>query len=436
MSINLIKQVTDLFGNEFVSKSATALGESEVGISKGLGAVIPSVFAALTQKSSTSGLASLFNLIPGENGFDLSAFLSSFFGGGDNTSLINKSAPLLTSLFGDKLGGLTSAISGFSGLKGASVTTLLASVVPSILAFIKKFKNDNNYTDAQVQGLLLDQKQYLNNAIPTGFNLSNVLGLAATGAAASSAAPRPTSTSSYSSQSDNKGGSSLWIWLLLLVLAGLLIWYFSKGCKDKDVVDTTVVASDTLNKTVADVQENVSEAATTVMGKLDSFGNWIADWGNETTIKLPDGTELKVGENSTEYKLYKFITDDNFKIDEVDKTKNWVSFDRVYFETGKAVLTQESQKQVKNIALILKNFPNASINIGGYTDNTGSAEVNKRVSDERAKAVAKELQNLGAAANQIAEAVGYGPEHPVCPANDTKECQAQNRRVDLKLVAK
>jgi len=120
----------------------------------------------------------------------------------------------------------------------------------------------------------------------------------------------------------------------------------------------------------------------------------------------------------------------------VNKSANWIVLDRVYFETGKSILTAESAAQVSNIATILKNFPAASIKLGGYTDNTGDAEVNKKVSAERAKIVAQELIKAGATANQVVEAEGYGPEFPVCPANDTPECRAQNRRVDLKVATK
>ena len=158
--------------------------------------------------------------------------------------------------------------------------------------------------------------------------------------------------------------------------------------------------------------------------------------GNEIEIKLNDGNTLRVGENSTEAKLYNMLNSPDFKIDTDDKTKNWVTFDRVYFETGKSVLTTSSQAQVQNIAAILKNFPSAAIKIGGYTDNTGDAAVNKKISDDRARYVMNELIKLGAGKNQVTEAVGYGPEHPVCPGNDTPECKAQNRRVDLKVAAK
>ncbi len=130
------------------------------------------------------------------------------------------------------------------------------------------------------------------------------------------------------------------------------------------------------------------------------------------------------------------LTDTAWSIDTADKTKNWITLDRVYFQTGNATLAAVSDAQIKNIAAILKNFPGSSIKIGGYTDNTGDSLINKKIAEDRAKLIVKELIKSGVLPKQISEAVGYGPTYPVCPANDTPECRARNRRVDLKLASK
>jgi len=188
------------------------------------------------------------------------------------------------------------------------------------------------------------------------------------------------------------------------------------------------------------VNEQASEAvaatAPVIAGKLDTLtNNFIYDTGELFTLKLPNGVEIpNVGKNSTEAKLFNFLSDPNAKVSE-DKTQGWITLDRVYFDTGKAALTADSQNQIKNIGEILKVFPAAVIKLGGYTDNTGSAEANQRVSTERANIVQEELTKVGVEAGRIS-AEGYGPEHPVCPANDTKECQAENRRVDIRISQK
>jgi OOP family OmpA-OmpF porin len=171
-------------------------------------------------------------------------------------------------------------------------------------------------------------------------------------------------------------------------------------------------------------------------GKLDTTtGNFILNVGDNITITLPDSakTTLQVGANSTEAKLFHFLSGASIVVDSVDKTKGWITCDRIYFETGKANLTPESKKQINNIALILKAFPMAALKVGGYTDNTGSAEVNVKVSTERATTVQKEIMASGGKNASAAE--GYGPEHPIA-SNNTKEGQALNRRVDLRVTKK
>jgi outer membrane protein OmpA-like peptidoglycan-associated protein len=108
---------------------------------------------------------------------------------------------------------------------------------------------------------------------------------------------------------------------------------------------------------------------------------------------------------------------------------------QINLRSGKSELTEKSKEQVANIAAILKAYPNAKIKLGGYTDNTGALELNKKISAERAAFVKAQLEKAGVGAGRIV-AEGYGPEHPICPANDTKECQAQNRRVDIRVTNK
>ncbi|MBL7772385.1 MAG: sodium-translocating pyrophosphatase [Chitinophagaceae bacterium] len=165
---------------------------------------------------------------------------------------------------------------------------------------------------------------------------------------------------------------------------------------------------------------------------LDASGNLVRDLGAISNLDLGNGSELKAGANSIEAKLLDFIK--NGKIDENDKTKNWISFDRLQFETGKSTLTAKSDEQLKNIADILKAFPAVTIKLGGYTDNTGKDADNLKLSDDRAHNVKAKLEAMGIAANRM-EAEGYGSKHPVA-SNDTDLGRAQNRRIDIKVTKK
>ena len=60
----------------------------------------------------------------------------------------------------------------------------------------------------------------------------------------------------------------------------------------------------------------------------------------------------------------------------------------IHFDTGKATIKPESQKIVGEIAALLKQNPDLRVSIEGHTDNTGTPQGNKTLSEARAKAVA------------------------------------------------
>ncbi|MFN4144254.1 MAG: sodium-translocating pyrophosphatase [Runella sp.] len=143
------------------------------------------------------------------------------------------------------------------------------------------------------------------------------------------------------------------------------------------------------------------------------------------------GLKLNIGnsENPIEQALLMFIQSDA----PVDKT-TWFDFDRLLFETGKATLKPESQEQLSNVAAILKAFPNVKIKLGGYTDNTGDANTNLKLSADRAASVKAELEKLGIDALRM-DSEGYGDQYPVA-SNDTEEGRAQNRRISIRVTEK
>lgn len=79
----------------------------------------------------------------------------------------------------------------------------------------------------------------------------------------------------------------------------------------------------------------------------------------------------------------------------------------------------------------IQAHPDAVIIVEGHTDNIGSEEYNKKLSLERANAVANELAKYNYP-NEI-RAYGAGSTMPIA-SNDTEAGRAQNRRVDVVLV--
>ncbi len=101
----------------------------------------------------------------------------------------------------------------------------------------------------------------------------------------------------------------------------------------------------------------------------------------------------------------------------------------IHFDTGKATIKPESQKIVGEIAALLKQNPDLRVSIEGHTDNTGTPQGNKTLSEARAKAVADAVVAAGVEAARLG-AVGWGQDKPVAD-NATDEGRARNRRVEV-----
>ena len=104
----------------------------------------------------------------------------------------------------------------------------------------------------------------------------------------------------------------------------------------------------------------------------------------------------------------------------------------VTFETGRSTLKPDSYTILDIVAASLTANPDIKIEIGGHTDNTGSAATNMRLSQARADAVRAYLASKGVAPERMV-AKGYGPSQPVAP-NTTLAGRAQNRRVELRQI--
>jgi OOP family OmpA-OmpF porin len=108
----------------------------------------------------------------------------------------------------------------------------------------------------------------------------------------------------------------------------------------------------------------------------------------------------------------------------------------VYFVTGKAILETADKGatdgRLEAIKEILKNYPNAKFAIEGHTDNTGSAKLNQKLSEARAKVVMDKLIEKGVNPANLTSA-GYGSSKPVA-TNKTKEGKALNRRTEIRHV--
>jgi outer membrane protein OmpA-like peptidoglycan-associated protein len=101
----------------------------------------------------------------------------------------------------------------------------------------------------------------------------------------------------------------------------------------------------------------------------------------------------------------------------------------VLFETGRYELRPSAREKLARFAGIVLAHPGLDIKAEGFTDSTGTDDINARLSEQRATAVGDFLIIQGVAQDRISTE-GYGARFPVAP-NDTREGRQQNRRVEL-----
>ena len=103
------------------------------------------------------------------------------------------------------------------------------------------------------------------------------------------------------------------------------------------------------------------------------------------------------------------------------------------FPVGSAEIRPDNFALLNKIVKAIGEFKSSKIMVSGHTDSTGTADVNKVLSDNRAKNVAKFFVEVGHIDGKRIQAKGYGQEKPVA-SNLTPEGRAKNRRVEILIV--
>ncbi len=104
----------------------------------------------------------------------------------------------------------------------------------------------------------------------------------------------------------------------------------------------------------------------------------------------------------------------------------------VTFARGSARLGPDARATLDVVANRLRRQP-TMVEVQGHTSTTGTPEINRRLSQQRAEAVRSYLISRGVPANSIT-ARGYGPTQPIA-SNETPEGRRANQRVELKYGA-
>ena len=129
------------------------------------------------------------------------------------------------------------------------------------------------------------------------------------------------------------------------------------------------------------------------------------------------------------YDIYVFDFKD-INMPEIVDTTHFV-MRNINFEFDSAVLQESSYPSIDSLAIFLKENPSITIEISGFTDDSGTEEHNQKLSQDRANSVKEVLINKGISEDRL-RATGYGSNNPIAP-NDSDEHKALNRRVEITL---
>lgn len=103
----------------------------------------------------------------------------------------------------------------------------------------------------------------------------------------------------------------------------------------------------------------------------------------------------------------------------------------ITFASSSADISSSFYPTLNSLVKVFKEFNKNGIDIVGYTDSTGSAQLNQDLSNRRARSVAAYLEGTGVQASRISS-YGAGSSQPIA-SNDTASGRALNRRVEINL---
>ena len=144
-------------------------------------------------------------------------------------------------------------------------------------------------------------------------------------------------------------------------------------------------------------------------------------------VALPNGTSVNLEPKTLNYELQRYLASN-------EATPKTFQFDKLNFDTGSAAIRSEDQPNVDALAQILSAYPNAKVQIVGYTDARGTAPANDMLGQQRADAVVAALAAKGVDKGRM-ETKSGGASNPT-GTNATAQGQAENRRTELVVTAK
>lgn len=389
MPSSIFSSLFSTLDSRTIGEIASRFSQPKEAVSQGLESSTACLLSGLANKAGDSTwMSQLFKLVSNApsnvNVSDLtSAVADPARASSATSSLLDSGKNFLSLAFGGNQSSIFDAVGKSTGLRSGVVSSLMSMAAPLMMSALGRLVRDDRMNPGGLGRLLVNEAVGVRDHLPAG--VSTLL----------NAPPVPTVTPStrpvaLGTVQEETRSSRVWLWLIPALLFVPLLFYWA------------------------------SRARHSAVPSVQGF----------VVRMLPGNVSLNIPPNGIEARLLAFIQNPTKAIE----PPTWFDFDRLVFDTDSATLRSESQEQLRNVAAILNAYPNVHIKIGGYTDNSGDAQHNQTLSQDRANGVKDQLVALGISPDRL-EARGYGEQFPVAD-NSTEEGRAKNRRVSVRVTQK
>jgi outer membrane protein OmpA-like peptidoglycan-associated protein len=224
---------------------------------------------------------------------------------------------------------------------------------------------------------------------------------------------------------------------LAFFLAALSLLTACSSSKVKELDEATITKLNELSEQIKVLDENIDKS-TLELDKIEVANSAI----EESIIALKDTDAVfgdEIGEISTDVKKLKdfYAVKVHFEKSgvvfksQMDKFTIVMPYD-VTFEFNKYELKSKFNELLDAVSEAINMAPELNVEIVGHTDNIGTPDYNRKLSEKRAQAVKDYLVSKGVDKNRLV-VKGMGFDEPVT-TNDTEEGRALNRRVEINII--
>jgi outer membrane protein OmpA-like peptidoglycan-associated protein len=144
---------------------------------------------------------------------------------------------------------------------------------------------------------------------------------------------------------------------------------------------------------------------------------------------LPVSNSLRTYEQTEEFIIIEIDEIELISLEEIKLKEMAITINNIFFEFNDFKLLPISYVELDRLSNLLLENPEYAVEIHGHTDNIGSAQYNKLLSEKRAQSVVDYLISVGCDSKKI-NAKGFGFEKPV-DTNETEDGRKKNRRVEF-----